>query len=302
MRDHIDDQHLKLRGDFTAAGTLRRPLLLALGLCLLAGVLLALDMNGLLGPVRSVLMQVFSPVGRPLTQLHSGAADLWADIDELQRLRAENAALRQRQGELEAEVIAYEQALVENQRLRQQLAIQADHPWRLLGAEVALRSPDAGRRVLTIVRGNQDGITPGMAVVGQTPGGPVGLIGIVEETGRATASVLLTTDFGSRISARVLHNGTAALGLVRGQWQRGTQLRLEHVEETSPLVPGAVVVTAGLTGELRFPLPLAAVPPGVPIGEVEILLTEDSIQAAELRPYADPDQVQYVWVILSQAS
>jgi rod shape-determining protein MreC len=300
MRDYIDDQHLKIREDHGYSNMLRRPLLLALVLSLVAMALFWLDSQGTLSPVRDVLTQALSPVARQFAHVHDGAANVWHDIDEMQHLREENEELRQQQSELQSQLIAREQALVENERLRQQLAIQEEQPWHLLGAEVTMRSPDAGRRVMTIGRGSEAGVAVGMAVVGQTGTGPVALVGVVEEVGTHTSSVLLTTDFGCRISARVINDGDSSLGLVQGQWQRGSRLRLDHVNYEQVLAEGAIVVSAGLTGQAGVSLPMSAVPPDVPIGEVEHLSSEEHNQYAELRPYADPDRVRYVWVILDE--
>jgi rod shape-determining protein MreC len=302
MREYIDNHHLKVHKESVSASRLRRPLLIALLLCVVSGALLWFDLIGFLSPVRAALGQVISPVAYQVTRIHNGAADSWGGMNELRHLQAENEALRQEQSQLRSELIAREQALVENERLRQQLEIEEAQPWSLRGAEVTMHSPDAVRRVMTIAGGSAEDIEVGMAVVGQTGTGPVALVGIVEEVGRHTASVLLTTDFGSRVSARVIHDGDSALGLVQGQWQRGSRLRLEHLdrEHQSTLVQGAIVVTAGLTAELDVPLPLAEVPPDIPIGEIETIVDDGHSQFAELRPYADPDQVRYVWVILDQ--
>lgn len=300
MRDYIDNPHLKVRGEPSSVGNLRRPLLLAGALVLAAGLLLWLDIAGHLGPTPGMLRQLLSPVARPLTALQHSVTGFWNDLGELGHLREENEALRQQVSQLQADLIALEEAELENARLRQQLAIEEEKPWRLLGAEVTMRSPDAGRRVMTISRGSQDRVREGMPVVGQTGSGPVALVGIVEEVSEHTATVLMTTDFGSRVSVRVLHENLSSLGLVQGQWQRGSRLRLEQVEAREVLVPGAIVVSAGLSGELQLPLPLAAVPSGIPIGEIATVSSDGSATFAELWPYADPDQVYYVWVILSQ--
>lgn len=298
MRDYLDDRPIKLRRERSAAG--RRPLALGLVLCALALLLLVLDQRGLLLPARGLLQQVFSPVALYLTGLRDGVGDLWSGIGELQHLREENAALRQELSQLKADQITWEQHRVELNNLRDQLAIQQRQPWQLLGAEVTIRSPDAGRRVMTIDRGSRDGVRPGMAVVGRTGSAPAALVGIVESAGPHTADILLITDFGSRVSARVLHEGNSFLGLVQGQWQRGSRLRLEQLEREAALEVGAAVVSAGLSQRLSMPLELAAVPPGIPIGSVETVGSDGHAQVAELRPYVDPDRVRYVWVIISQ--
>lgn len=289
-----------MRGQSAINSKLRRPLLITLILCLVAGALLWLDVGGILSPVRTMVGQSLSPVAAQMTRFSNGVGDFVGSFDNADHLRAENERLRQEQSELQAELIKREQALVENSQLRQQLAIEEQQPWVLRGAEVTMRSPDAGRRVITIALGSEDKVDVGMAVVGQTGSGPAALIGVVEEVSATTANVLLMTDFGCRVSAHVLHDGTSMLGLVQGQWQHGSRLRLEHLEDSGTLAEGAIVVSAGLTNELGVQLPMASVPPGVPIGEIEAVQNDGHTQVAELRPYADPDQVRYVWVIVDQ--
>jgi rod shape-determining protein MreC len=215
-------------------------------------------------------------------------------------LRARISTLEQENSQLMAENLRIQQDQVENVFLRQQLQIQREQPWRLLGAEVTVRPPDAGRRVMTVARGTVDGVRSGMAVIGQNPGGPAALVGIVESTGAHTAEVLLITDFSSQVSARIIHAAQAGLGLVQGQWQQGSRLRLGQVDRSTRIAQGDAVVSAGLTGSLRIPLDLAAVPANIPIGSVETASASGQEQSAELRPFVDPDQVRYVWVILSQ--
>jgi rod shape-determining protein MreC len=300
MRDLLDDKPIKLRRERSAAPASMRPLLLGLALCLLTGLLIAFDQQGWVDPARATLQRGLALPAQLLTGLRDSSAALFSAPLGDAALRARISALELENSRLNEELIRREQAHVENVFLRQQLAIQRERPWNLLGAEVTVRSPDAGRRVIVLARGTRDGLSPGMAVLGQAPGGPAALVGIVETVSPHTAEVLLLTDIGSQISGRVLNQGRAAVGLVQGQWQRGSRLRLAQIERAMPLAPGAPVVTAGLTAALGLPFDLAAVPPGIPIGSIEWVETVEQFQQAELRPFVDPDQVRYVWVILSQ--
>ncbi|NJP05447.1 MAG: rod shape-determining protein MreC [Chloroflexaceae bacterium] len=299
MRDYLDDQPIRLRGFQAAVTNFRRPLLLGLLLCAVALVLIVLDQWGQLGPTRGVLNQVINPVAQQFAGARNGTGGFWASIMDIPHLQAENQRLQQENSQLKADAITYERVLAENTYLRQQLAIEQEQPWQLLGAEVTVRTPDAGRRVMHIARGSNDGVQVGMAVIGQTGSEPAALVGVVEDVGPHTASVLLITDFGSRISTFVLQNSSIAMGLVQGQWQHGSRLRLEQLERGVTLQEGAVVVSAGMTGQLDLPMPLARIPENVPIGTVETISVDGHAQVAELRPYVDPDQVSYVWVILS---
>jgi rod shape-determining protein MreC len=299
MRDYLDNRPLKLRGESSPFASLR-PFMVALILGLLAVVLMFLDRSNMLAPARGTVEQAFTPIVQTFTRLQYAVEDLWGGSHEVETLQAENALLRDQVRELQSNLVTHQQLLIENRRLRQQLAIEEKHPWRLLEAEIIVRSPDASRRVMTIARGEKDGIQAGMAVVGQTDTTPAALVGIVESVGPHTASVLLVTDFASRISGRVLSEGVSGLGLVTGQWQYGSWLRLEQLDRSVNLKPGMVVVSAGLTGNLDLPLPLASVPAGIPIGTVEQVSHDEGYTlGADVIPFVDPDQVRDVWVVLS---
>lgn len=299
MRDFLDDRPIKLRRDRPATTASGRLMLVIVGLCLLSGLLILLDRQGWMGVVRTGLQQALVPVARLGTNLRDSAASMTALLGD-SSLRARINQLELENSRLNEELLRYQQAQVENLFLRQQLAIEQTHPWKLLGAEVIVRAPDAGRRVMLLARGARDGLSSGMAVIGQSPGSPAALVGIIESVNHATAEVLLLTDVSSQISGRVLHGEETSVGLVQGQWQLGSRMRLLQIDRTMPLAPGDPVLTAGLTAALGLPLNLAAVPSNIPIGTIEQIETIEQYQQAELRPFVDPDQVRYVWVILSQ--
>ncbi len=301
MRDYLDDRPIKLHRERTGSeATTVRPLILALVLCGLAGLLIFLDLQGMLGPTRGIVQQGLAPVAQQLTAVRDGFTAALSTPLSADALETRIAELERENTQLHDELLRREQAAVENVFLRQQLNITRSQPWLLLGAEVTLRHPDAGRRTFTIARGANDGVDVGMAVIGQLPGSPAALVGIVERVGPRTADILMITDIGSQISARVLRNNESALGMVHGQWQLGSRLQLEQVERTAGVTVGNTVVTAGLTAALNLPLDLQAVPPNVPIGTIESVQASGQQLIAELRPFVDPDQVRYVWVILNQ--
>lgn len=305
MRDYLDDSPLKLQRGHAQGGIDRisRSVKTTMVLVVLTIVLLLLDQMGYLIPVRDVLDPALAPVTQHFQRMGVGLSEFWTgtiSITQIEALRAENMALQQENSRLKEASIKYEQALIENAHLRTQLQIETQQPWHLLGAEVVVQSPDSARRIIMIARGAEDGVEPGMAVVGQTGSNPPALVGVVDSITQKTATILLITDFGSRVSGRVMHDGVSHLGLVRGQWQQGSRLRLENLERDVTLVLGAPVVTAGLTGRLSIPLPMSGVPADIPIGTIDQVSSDNQLPVAELHPYADPDSVTYVWVILDQ--
>lgn len=300
MRDFLDERPLKLRREVAGDHGYWRVFTLALSLVLVSVLLIVLDRQGVIAPARLMVRETIQPLAGWLTQRRSELLSWWATPRDAATMQARIAELEAENTRLAAEVLRLEQAQVENIFLRQQLAIARSYPWTILGAEVMIRAPDAARRVLTIARGANDGVRIGMAVIGQQPGGPPALIGVVEAVGPRTADVLMITDISSQLSVRLLQADTAPLGLMQGQWQRGSRMQVELIDRSITMREGDHVVTAGISGALNLPLDLASMPTAVPIGVVETVRQEGQRQIGEIRPFVDPDQVRYVWVILSQ--
>ncbi|MEF3275314.1 MAG: rod shape-determining protein MreC [Chloroflexus sp.] len=300
MRDFLDDRPLRLRRDRPSDQGYWRVVAVAIGLVLLSLLLTVLDRQGVISPARLAVREALQPLTGWLTAQRAAIETWWATPRDIATMQSRIAELEAENARLTSEVLRLEQARVENIFLRQQLAITRAHPWKVLGAEVMVRAPEAARRVLIIARGAEDGVRVGMAVIGQQPGAPPALIGVVETVGARTADVLMITDISSQISVRLLQPDGAPLGLMQGQWQRGSRLRVELIDRNTTLQVGDHVVTAGLSGALDLPLDLAAMPAAVPIGAIETVRQEGQRQIGEIRPFVDPDQVRYVWVILSQ--
>ena len=139
-----------------------------------------------------------------------------------------------------------------------------------------------------------------MAVVAKEGGSPPALIGVVDKVYAQAADVLLMTDYGSTISARTAGTPTPADGLIAGQWQLGSRIRLTDVSREVPLQVGQYIVTAGLSKGLATETPIAQVPPDVPIGTIINVTQSGHSQSAEVQPFVDPDRVRSVWIITGQ--
>lgn len=270
-----------------------------LTLIVVALLLLLLDQSGRLGGLRAQAVSLISPAMQVFTGAFDRVRGVGLPLTELQQLQEENAALRKQLGELEAERIKALALIRENEQLRDELKIEQAQPWNLLTANVAALTPDTGRHTLLISVGEEQGVQEGMAVIGQEGSSPPTLIGVVERVQPRSATVLLITDYGSAISASVLHNGTASEGVVQGQWQRGSRLELQQIARDAVLSPGDVVTTAGLTAQFGLELPRAIIPRNIPIGIIEGVRLAGQQQVADVRPYLDPTQARTVWVLLS---
>jgi len=276
-------------------GRRRATLVLLLVLSVLALVLL--DSAGRLDGIKGRLQVLAQPASRTLTEARIAAGDAWAAVTG-------TGQLRQRVEQLEREISTLRE---DNIRLKvfqerigileQQLKINETYNWRTIAARVVQGSTTSGRRIVRIDQGRVDDITPGMAVVSKEGGSPPSLIGVVDQVYAQTADVLLITDYGSSISAKTVGGERPAEGIMAGQWQLGSRIKLIDVNREVPLEVGHYVVTAGLSQALATDTPVAQIPPDVPIGTIISVKQSGRSQSAEIQPFVDPDRVRDVWVI-----
>ncbi len=294
MRDSVRNRPIKL-----PRPTPYRSLTLVVALLVVALLLLVLDQGGMLGSTRAQIQTLLSPILDVLRQAGDGITGVGQSLSEVQQLRDRVHTLEQENSRLTADNIQIQELKLQLERLQTQLRIEKARPWQLLGADVSARTPDGGRRVIILSVGGEQGVKPGMAVIGQEGSSPPALIGVVENVGPRSASVLLITDFSSSISAQVYHGSDLTTGVVQGQWQVGSRLKLEQVERTQPLAQNDVVFTAGLTAQLDTELPRAAILKDIPIGTVEQIEVDGHNLLADVRPFVDPDRVNHAWVLVS---
>lgn len=278
----------------------RRRVTLLLLLIAIALGLIILDEQGHLDGVKGRIQAVLQPVEQTLTQTRitigetigsvTGQGTMQRRIDELEReistLREDNIRLKTYQNKIGL--------------LEQELQIRQTYNWQTLSATVVQGSTDNGRRIIRISKGRVDGIAAGMAVVSKEGGSPAALIGVVDRVYAQTADVLLITDYGSTISARTAGTETPAEGLIAGQWQLGSRIKLTDVSRDIPLEVGQYIITAGLSKALATDTPIAQVPPDVPIGTIISVDQTGHSQTAEVQPFVDPDRVRNIWVITGQ--
>ena len=162
---------------------------------------------------------------------------------DLRQLRAEVDRLR-------GELSRLREVEAENQRLRELLGARQRNPnFQFVLADVIGREPGPFVEAVIVNKGAQDGIEPGMVVVGAA-----GLVGKVIKVSGGSTRVLLFTDPSSAVAARIQRTDAREVtGLVVGQGQGRAVMR--YIPQGEPLQVGDQVVTSGL-GE-TFPKGLA---------------------------------------------
>jgi rod shape-determining protein MreC len=278
----------------------RRRATLVLLLVFLALALITLDSLALLDPVKSRARVALQPAAERLTQARLAVGATISNISGQGTLRRENEALAAEVSSLREEVLRLRMQVARLPQLEQELQIRTTYSWKTVSATVVRGPTDNGRRLIRINRGEVDGIQPGMAVVAKEGGSPAALIGVVEEVFAQASDVLLITDYGSAITASTAGTEAPTQGMIVGQWQLGSRLRLTEVSRDVPLEVGQYVVTAGLSQGLATRTPMAQVPADVPIGTITRVAQIGNVQTAEVQPFVDPDRTRSVWVIAGQ--
>lgn len=260
---------------------MRGPRLLLALLLLTAFTLTALDVRSgagspfdavrrgadtVLGPAQRAVGGVARSIGR----IGGGVFD--GDGTGEERLRAENARLTaqlRRSEDLQRRV-------AELDRL---LALKDYGTYPMVPARVAAIGSAFGfGSTVTIDAGSRDGVRRGQTVVNGD-----GLVGRTVRVGPFTSTVLLLTDPGFTVGARLTREGT--LGLATGN---GSRLTYELVEG-GRVQPGEALLT---TGSDTFVT-------GVPIGRVSSVDAGGSalVTTAEVEPFADVSSLDLVGVV-----
>lgn len=245
-------------------------------------------------PVRAAaeaLTQLLAPAESALTASGSAVGSFLAAIGEIERLRADNARLRDEVDRLTLENVRLrEQAIQAQQAAKLDQAARALEGLQTLRAPVIARDPSGIVRTVLIGLGSQAGVALGNPVVSDQ-----GLVGRVSEVGPTYAKVLLVTDSASAVSAIV--QGSRATGIVRGQY--GDTLVMDWILQTESVAVGDVVITAGLAlgNELR-----SFYPKGLVIGRVvDVGKGENgAYQRAVILPAVDLRTLEQVLVVRTQ--
>jgi len=191
----------------------------------------------------------------PLQQLSSVPSRAFGWIGEVtvshSQLRQENEQLRQ-QGLLDAAALQNQRALaVENEHLRQLLAMRGRVPRELTAAEILSAPRDPFTRRVVVDKGGQHGVRAGSAVVDRT-----GVVGQVTRVFPWLSEVTLITDKEQAVPIQVLRSGLR--GVTFGIGDDGT-LELRFMPVNADIQNGDVLVTSGIDGTYPAGLPVAVV-------------------------------------------
>jgi rod shape-determining protein MreC len=230
---------------------------------------------------------VTAPIEKAVAWSVTGALTGWRRYLALRGAQERASALAHEVSLLRMEQQQLLQERTEVERLRRLLSFAQATPLRTyLGARVVgVQLAPSGLQMLTLDRGEQDGVVRGRPVVTVD-----GVVGRVHGATAHAAEVLVVTDRNSSIAVRV--DRTRARANVRGLGRPGIA-KLDFALRSDDVVEGDRLVTSGTDGVF---------PRGIPVGTVSQLkkVGNGLFLDAMVLPSVDVTRVEEVLVITSR--
>ncbi len=250
------------------------------------------------GPLASLgrgALAVMSPLQEAASKVTHPIGNFFSTLFRLPSIRAEDARLKDRVAELEAQLAtttADEQRLHELEGL---LAVtQSLGPnVRTTAAQVIASGVSNFEWTITINKGSSDGIRLDMPVVASGKR----LVGHVIRVDPSSAVVQLIVDPDSSVAGRLEISRTT--GLISGEGDQ--DMRMGLVDVSTEVQAGEQVVTAGY----RIPgIAQSLYPPGILIGAVSRVVPDPSAleKSITIAPAVDFSSLDIVLVVLSDAA
>jgi len=218
--------------------------------------------------LQRIVTESILPIFKSVGKITSFAEDILNEYVLLRQLRSENESLREQLASLEQKVIDYQEAYVENLRLRRLLDFRSTLQAETIPAQVVLHDLTGWFQTLMVDKGFRDQIAPDMAVVNDE-----GIVGRILDVSDRYARVLLVTDPGSSIDAIIQRNRVR--GVLSGKDVNTCVLK--YVRGNLDVQIGDLVVTSGKDGIF---------PKGLRLGTVQGVYKDplDLFQRIEVKP------------------
>lgn len=227
------------------------------------------------------VMTLFSPVLRIASRIEAGVDGLYRNYIALTDVRRQNVALLEQLRLMNTRLIAEQETLNANERLKKLLALKESMRARTVAASIIGEDGAPWFKTLMLDRGSADGFGEGMPVLAAE-----GVVGQIIKVSSNSSRVLLLTDHASAIAAVVQRS--RARGVVRGAGNG--RLSLEFSLKEDDVKVGDQILTSGIGGNF---------PKGVPIGEVTMVKKGEYgiFQVVEVRPAVLISRLEEVLVL-----
>lgn len=204
-------------------------------------------------PIRSALATALYPVQWLVLQPVQALSQTGGYFTSLHQAQRSEAVALQRLAAQAGQSLQLDQLQLENQRLRELLAMRERITTPATGAQVLYDAADPYSRKVVIDRGQTHGIQPGSPVIDDS-----GVLGQVTRVYPLVSEVTLLVDRDQTIP--VLNTRTGARNVAYGQPSAtGDGMELRYTLANADIVEGDLLTTSGVDG---------VYPPGLPVARV----------------------------------
>ncbi len=244
-------------------------------------------LGGSADPLSGTLGLITTPIRGGLNAVVGWLEDRYNYAFRYDALVAENQQLKQTIAELEKLTRDSEDAIEENQYLRDLFGLrQKREDFVFESARVTARGATNWNSTLTLNKGSQYGVAVGNCVVDQYGN----LIGVVSEVAYNWCTLTTVLDPELELGALVARTNSAAI--LEGDFALMAQgkLKLSYLPENTQLLSGDQVVTSGMAG---------VYPSGLKVGTIDEIFAEPSGMGryAVISPSTDLDSLRQVSII-----
>jgi rod shape-determining protein MreC len=193
----------------------------------------------------------------------------------------ENIRLKAELARMLKEQQRYQEAILENKRLRELLSLKEKESRYVTAARVIAKGIDQWSNTFVLDKGALDGVKKDMIGITQR-----GIVGKISSVSDSYSSLLILTDINFSVATRLQESRTE--GVLSGTGFRKCQLKYIPYEEK--VEKGNIVITSGLD---------SLFPPGIPIGYVSKVNKKTSglFQDIEVTPFEDSAKIEEIAII-----
>jgi len=250
--------------------------------------LITLDLRGvkILDGLRSGTQNVLSPFQKAGSTVVSPFRNFFGDVTHLGRTRNEIEKLKADNARLRNQLLQLKSADAELEQLKSVLDLAGRAGYKVLAARVISQGASTSfTQTITIDAGTTSGVRQNMTVVSGE-----GLVGVVKESYLNSALIMLATDPDFKVGVRIA--GTQQIGILSGRGSKRAELQL--LDNQKIVKVGDVLLARGSTNNRPFV-------PGIPVGIISAVdSTAGSIaQTATVMLYPNFSALGVVSVVLS---
>ena len=200
------------------------------------------------------------------------------------QVKKNNQALRKENAQLKIQLMQMKEIQIENSRLNKLLQFSSPEGFQLLPAKVIAMDPFPNSRLLTIDKGEKNGLKKNMGAIIEQ-----GVIGYVFRVYKDTAQILLLSDRNAVLPVTVQRSRVH--GLMEGYDEQF--LKLKYLRNEDDIHINDQIVTSGID---------AFFPPGLPVGTVSQIHKEQYglSQDVDVRLIASLSQIEELFIILRE--